>query len=51
MAFALTGLNSKTTYHLRAFITTALGTHYSEVVEFTTLASVPNEGDNGTPQE
>lgn len=51
VAFALTGLDSKTTYHLRAFITTALGTHYSEPVEFTTLASVPNEGDNGTPQE
>lgn len=49
-SFALTGLDSKTTYYVRSFIVTALGTQYGEVAQFTTPASSPNEDDNKTPQ-
>ena len=49
--FTLSGLQSKTTYYVRAYVVTILGTYYSEVVSFTTPASVPNEDDNGTPNE
>lgn len=36
----ITGLNSSTTYHVRAFATNELGTVYGDVVTFTTLVPV-----------
>lgn len=47
--FELSELKSKTTFYVRAFVVTDLGIQYGETASFTTLASVPNEGDNGTP--
>ena len=35
---ALTGLTASTTYHVRVFVTTALGTFYSNEITFTTTA-------------
>ena len=49
-SFTLIGLDSKTTYYVRSYIVTALGTQYGEVAQFTTPASAPNEDDNKTPQ-
>ena len=49
--FNLTGLRSKTTYYVRAYIVTPLGLLYGETIEFTTLVSAPEESDNGTPKE
>ena len=50
-AFTLTGLLSKTTYYVRPYVVTALGTQYGETVKFTTKVSTPNEGDNPTPED
>ena len=50
-SFDVSGLASKTTYYVRAYIVSSLGTQYSETIEFTTQISTPNEGDNGTPQD
>ena len=50
-SMTLSGLKSKTTYYARSYITTALGTLYSEAISFTTLVSAPQEGDNGLPTE
>ena len=47
---AISELKSKTTYNVRAYIITALGIQYSETIQFTTPASIPNENDNGTPR-
>jgi len=49
--FTLTGLSSKTTYYLRPYVVTSLGTQYGKVTQFTTLVSSPNEEDNGTPKD
>ena len=50
-SFAVSGLTSKTTYYVRAYVVSALGTLYGETMQFTTPPSAPNEGDNGTPQD
>lgn len=50
-SFEVSGLASKTTYYVRAFVVSVLGTQYGEAIEFTTQISAPNEGDNGTPQD
>jgi hypothetical protein len=50
-AFTLTDLHSKTTYYVRPYVVTALGTQYGETVKFTTKVSTPNEGDNPTPED
>ncbi len=49
--FRLTGLSSRTTYYVRPYIVTELGTLFGETVQFTTPASAPNEGDNGIPKD
>ena len=43
MSFNLTGLTANTDYSYRAFVTTAEGTNYGDVVSFTTTAS-PQDG-------
>ena len=50
-SFDISDLKSKTTYYVRAYIVTAIGTQYGETTQFTTPASAPNEDDNGTPQD
>ena len=50
-SFEVSGLASKTTYNVRAFVVSALGIQYSETIQFTTPISAPNVGDNGTPQD
>ena len=50
-SITISGLTSKTTYYVRAYILTGLGIQYSETVQFTTPVSVPNEDDNQTPQD
>ena len=50
-SFAVSGLKSKTTYYARAYIVSSLGIQYGETTQFTTPASLPNESDNGTPQD
>lgn len=49
--FNLEGLKSKTTYQVRAYVVTSMGTLYSETAQFTTLVSAPNQDDNKTPQD
>lgn len=49
--FGLKGLKSKTTYYVRPYIVTALGTLYGDTSQFTTPASVPGEDDNETPND
>ena len=49
-SFTISSLNSKTTYHLRAYVFTSMGTTYSDVLDFTTQTSAPKEDDNGTPE-
>lgn len=50
-SFDISDLKSKTTYYVRAYIVTVIGTQYGETTQFTTPASAPNEDDNGTPQD
>jgi hypothetical protein len=50
-SIAVSGLKSKTTYYARAYIVSSLGIQYGETTQFTTPASLPNESDNGTPQD
>ena len=45
----LTNLTKKTTYYVRAYATSAIGTSYSDVKTFTTKSGTPEEGDNGKP--
>lgn len=45
----LTNLTKKTTYYVRAYATSAIGTSYSDVKTFTTKSGTPDEGDNGKP--
>ena len=49
--FALTALQSKTTYWVRSYVVTALGVQYGPIAQFATPASVPGEDDNGTPND
>ena len=49
--FSLNDLKSKTTYQVRAYVVTSMGTLYSETTQFATLVSAPNQGDNQTPQD
>lgn len=44
----LTNLTKKTTYYVRAYATSAIGTSYSDVKTFTTKGA-PEEDDNGKP--
>lgn len=45
----ITGLSSGTTYYIRAFATSAVGTAYSPVLTVTTAGGRPGEDDNPTP--
>jgi len=46
---SLTSLSANTKYYLRAFVTNASGTYYSEVKQITTENNVPGSGDNLPP--
>lgn len=47
---SLTSLNQNTTYYVRPYVTTSIGTTYGKVVQFTTAKSnSPEEDDNPTP--
>ena len=49
-SFNLSGLTQNTTYYVRPYVETSVGTTYGNVVQFTTLNIIsPNEGDNPTP--
>ena len=50
-SFSVSGLVSKTTYYVRAYVVSMMGTQYGETIQFTTPTSAPNEGDNGTPKD
>ena len=45
----LSNLTKKTTYFVRAYAISAIGTSYSDVKTFTTKSGAPDEGDNGKP--
>ncbi len=45
----ITGLDKKTSYYVRAYATSAIGTAYSDPVTVTTKSASPGEDDNGTP--
>lgn len=45
----LSNLTKKTTYFVRAYAISAIGTSYSDVKTFTTKSGTPDEGDNGKP--
>lgn len=45
----LSNLTKKTTYYVRAYAISAIGTSYSDVKTFTTKSGTPEEGDNGKP--
>ena len=45
----LANLTKKTTYYVRAYATSAIGTTYSDVKTFTTKSGTPEEGDNNKP--
>ena len=47
--FSLTSLSAGTTYYVRAYATSAVGTQYSNAISFTTISDVPGGGDNVTP--
>lgn len=49
--FTIRDLASKTSYYVRGYVETSLGTHYGEVSQITTLISMPEEDDNGMPQD
>ena len=48
-SLTLTGLEQSTTYYVRAYVITAMGTQYSESVSFTTASGTPGSDDNITP--
>ena len=50
-SFTFNNLKSQTTYYVRPYVKTELGTAYGDVVTFTTNASIPQEGDNQTPKD
>lgn len=45
----ITGLSAGTTYYVRAYANSAVGTQYSNVITFTTVNDWPGGGDNVTP--
>ena len=45
----LDGLQSLTTYHVRAYVNNEIGTAYSQKVSFTTQGGLPSEDDNQMP--
>ncbi|MCR4919621.1 MAG: hypothetical protein K5928_07410 [Prevotella sp.] len=45
----LTGLDAGTTYYIRAYAVSAVGTQYSNSLSFTTVSGWPGEDDNVTP--
>lgn len=45
----LSNLNSATTYYVRLFVVSAVGTEYSSASSFTTSGATPSEDDNPTP--
>lgn len=48
-SFSLTSLTAGTTYYVRAYAVSAVGTQYSNTISFTTISDVPGGGDNVTP--
>lgn len=48
-SLTLTGLEQGTTYYVRAYVITALGTQYSDSQSFTTASGTPGSDDNVTP--
>ena len=48
-SLTLTGLEQGTTYYVRAYVITALGTQYSDSQSFTTTSGTPGSDDNVTP--
>lgn len=49
VSIEMTGLNAGTTYYVRAYAISAVGTQYSNIVTFTTVANWPGGDDNVTP--
>lgn len=50
VSFSLTGLSQNTTYYVRPYVVTDVGTTYGQTVQFkTTKINSPGEGDNPTP--
>ena len=45
----INGLESHTTYYIRAYATNKVGTSYSSVLEITTEGGIPNQDDNIKP--
>lgn len=50
VSVALSGLKRNTYYFVRAYATSAVGTQYGPVIEFSTLDNVPGSDDNVPPQ-
>lgn len=48
-SLTLTGLEQSTTYYVRAYVITAMGTQYSDSQSFTTASGSPGSDDNVTP--
>ena len=49
-SLSITGLSSRTTYYVRAYAVSTVGTAYSQqAVTFTTQGGLPDEGDNQMP--
>ena len=46
---SITGLTPGTTYYVRAYATSAVGTQYSNAITFTTIGDWPGGGDNTPP--
>ena len=45
----LTGLSKKTTYYIRAYATSVIGTSYTSEMRTFTTTNIPGEDDNGKP--
>ena len=48
-SLTLTGLEQSTTYYVRAYVITAMGTQYSDSQSFTTASGTPGSDDNVPP--
>lgn len=48
-SLTLSGLEQSTTYFVRAYVITAMGTQYSDSQSFTTASGTPGSDDNVTP--
>ncbi len=46
----LTGLSKKTTYYIRAYATSVIGTSYTSEMRTFTTTNIPGEDDNGKPK-